>query len=66
MATISLMDDFQLKIHFDGWDELYDFWFDSESNDLHPVGWCEKTGHPLESPPCEWDFLNNNLTMDTL
>ena len=56
MATISLIDEFQLKIHFDGWDEMYDFWFDSESNDLHPVGWCEKTGHPLEIPPCECDF----------
>ncbi len=53
LATVALIDNFQLKIHFDGWDDLYDYWFDSASNDLHPMGWGEKTGHPLESPPCE-------------
>eukprot|EP00794_Sanderia_malayensis_P011085 gene11085-12253_t len=51
LATIVQLDNFQLKIHFDGWDEFYDYWFDSASNDLHPVGWGEKTSHPVEPPP---------------
>ena len=53
VASVSQLDSFQVKIHFDGWDDMYDFWFDSASNDLHPICWCEKTGHPLEPPPCE-------------
>lgn len=61
VATISLIEDFQLKIHFDGWDEMYDFWFDSESNDLHPVGWCDKTGYTLEPPPSFLDAQDTTL-----
>ncbi len=28
-----------LKVHFDGWDEDYDQWMDSNSVDIYPVGW---------------------------
>uniref|UniRef100_A0A673JI44 Lethal(3)malignant brain tumor-like protein 4 n=1 Tax=Sinocyclocheilus rhinocerous TaxID=307959 RepID=A0A673JI44_9TELE len=38
------------QIHFDGWSEEYDYWLDADSPDLHPVGWCQKTGHPLQHP----------------
>ena len=39
-----------MQIHFDGWDSVYDFWEDDDSADVHPVGWCSKTGHPLVAP----------------
>ncbi|KAM6455613.1 lethal(3)malignant brain tumor-like protein 1 isoform 2-T3 [Liasis olivaceus] len=39
-----------LEIHFDGWSHIYDFWIDSDHPDIHPVGWCSKTGHPLQPP----------------
>ncbi|OCT92114.1 hypothetical protein XELAEV_18015171mg [Xenopus laevis] len=38
-------------LHFDGWSSLYDFWVDVDSPDIHPVGWCAKTGHALQLPP---------------
>ncbi|MEE6528677.1 hypothetical protein FKM82_031336, partial [Ascaphus truei] len=41
----------RIKLHFDGWSSLYDFWVDADSPDIHPVGWCAKTGHPLQLPP---------------
>ena len=42
-----------LKINFIGWPPKYDFWIDEKSSDLHPVDWCAKTGHYLESPLCK-------------
>jgi len=39
-----------VRVHFDGWDATFDQWCDFECLDLFPVGWCEKTGHPLQPP----------------
>ncbi|KAL0985413.1 hypothetical protein UPYG_G00156560 [Umbra pygmaea] len=50
VATIAEVEDHRLRIHFDGWSEEYDYWVDADSSDLHPVGWCQKTGHPLQHP----------------
>ncbi|XP_066529581.1 lethal(3)malignant brain tumor-like protein 4 isoform X2 [Hoplias malabaricus] len=50
VATISDTDDHRVKIHFDGWSEEYDYWLDADSTDLHPMSWCQKTGHPLQHP----------------
>jgi len=49
-ATVAEVNEYRLRIHFDGWDDIYDDWFESESLDLYPCGWCEKTGHALETP----------------
>ena len=53
VATIVELEEFRLKIHFDGWSSIYDYWFDTDSVDLHPVKWAHRTGHPLEPPPCK-------------
>ncbi|XP_074832742.1 lethal(3)malignant brain tumor-like protein 3 isoform X2 [Carettochelys insculpta] len=50
VATITEKEDHRIKIHFDGWDHSYDFWVDADSPDIHPVGWCAKTGHTLQLP----------------
>ncbi|KAM8810197.1 LOW QUALITY PROTEIN: lethal(3)malignant brain tumor-like protein 3 [Eudromia elegans] len=50
VATIVDTDDHRIKIHFDGWDSIYDYWTDVDSPDIHPAGWCAKTGHPLQPP----------------
>ncbi|XP_028983721.1 lethal(3)malignant brain tumor-like protein 4 isoform X2 [Betta splendens] len=50
VATIVDTEDHRLKIHFDGWSSEYDYWVETDSPDLHPVGWCQKTGHPLQHP----------------
>ncbi|XP_058712209.1 lethal(3)malignant brain tumor-like protein 3 isoform X5 [Poecile atricapillus] len=50
VATIVDKDNHRVKIHFDGWDHHYDFWVDADSPDIHPVGWCDKTGHALQVP----------------
>ncbi|XP_043946043.1 lethal(3)malignant brain tumor-like protein 1 [Protopterus annectens] len=50
VATVEDMDEHRIKIHFDGCSHAYDFWIDSDHPDIHPVGWCSKTGHPLQTP----------------
>uniref|UniRef100_A0A1A8CYL8 L(3)mbt-like 1b n=1 Tax=Nothobranchius kadleci TaxID=1051664 RepID=A0A1A8CYL8_NOTKA len=51
VATIAaVVEDHRLKVHFDGWSCEYDYWVETDCPDLHPVGWCQKTGHPLQYP----------------
>lgn len=50
VATIADIEDYKIKIHFDGWDDSYDYWVDDDSSDIHPAGWCLKTVHPLTPP----------------
>ncbi|KAJ8373216.1 hypothetical protein AAFF_G00267080 [Aldrovandia affinis] len=50
VASIADLEEHRLKVHFDGWSGEYDYWLDADSPDLHPVGWCQKTGHPLQNP----------------
>ncbi|XP_076874931.1 lethal(3)malignant brain tumor-like protein 1 isoform X2 [Brachyhypopomus gauderio] len=51
VASVQEVDTHRIKIHFDGWSQVYDEWADSDHPDIHPVGWCESTGHPLKPPP---------------
>lgn len=50
VASVEDVKDHMLKIRFDGWPENHAYWVDDDSTDIHPVGWCQKTGHPLEAP----------------
>ncbi|XP_002666454.2 lethal(3)malignant brain tumor-like protein 1 isoform X1 [Danio rerio] len=37
-------------VHFDNWDDTYDYWCDSSSPYIHPIGWCHERGLPLTPP----------------
>lgn len=50
VATINVVRDHQIRVSFDGWPDRNSYWVDDDSTDIHPVGWCHKTGHPLEPP----------------
>lgn len=50
VATVADVLGDKILIHFDGWDDIYDYWSDPTSPYLHPVGWCQANGVPL-SPP---------------
>ncbi|XP_038665648.1 lethal(3)malignant brain tumor-like protein 1 isoform X4 [Scyliorhinus canicula] len=56
VATIIDIDDQRITIHFDGWSYNYDLWFDADHHDIHPAGWCAKTGHPLQPPLTSQDL----------
>nr|XP_045375319.1 lethal(3)malignant brain tumor-like protein 1 isoform X1 [Camelus bactrianus] len=50
VASVEDVEDHQIKLHLDGWNHAYDFWIDADHPDIHPAGWCSKTGHPLQPP----------------
>lgn len=41
---------YHIKIHWEGWLSIYDTWIEDDSPELHPVGYCEATGHELQPP----------------
>lgn len=54
VATVASLQPPQgLLLHWDGWPPgpAGDCFVDEDSPDIHPAGWCAKTGHPLEPPP---------------
>ncbi|XP_072460373.1 lethal(3)malignant brain tumor-like protein 4 isoform X2 [Notamacropus eugenii] len=55
VASVVDVEDQRIKVHFDGWSHKYDYWMDVDSPDIHPIGWCSMTGHPLEVPYREKD-----------
>ncbi|XP_069743097.1 lethal(3)malignant brain tumor-like protein 3 isoform X2 [Narcine bancroftii] len=57
VATVIDTDDHRIMIHFDGWNHDYDYWIDADSVDIHPAGWCAKTGHPLQPPISPLDLV---------
>lgn len=50
VATVADVLGDKILIHFDGWEDIYDYWSDPTSPYIHQVGWCQLTGKPL-SPP---------------
>eukprot|EP00058_Branchiostoma_floridae_P024154 XP_002609644.1 hypothetical protein BRAFLDRAFT_123562 [Branchiostoma floridae] len=56
VATIVDTDEARVKVHFDGWADIYDYWEDADSPDMHPATWCAKTGHPIQGPPSPADL----------
>ena len=57
VATIVDVNELQIKVHFDGWDTIYDDWLDVDSRDIHPVNWCHYAGYPLHPPVDESKIL---------
>lgn len=50
VCTIAEKCGFRLKLHFDCYSSLYDFWVDADSANIFPAGWCFKTGREIEWP----------------
>lgn len=49
-ATITMVDEYEIKVLFIGWPEKYAYWVDDDSSDIHPMNWAHRTGHPIEPP----------------
>ncbi|XP_023229945.1 lethal(3)malignant brain tumor-like protein 3 isoform X1 [Centruroides sculpturatus] len=50
VASVTDVMDNRFLIHFDGWDDIYDYWADPTSPYIHPVNWCKETGNVLIPP----------------
>ncbi|XP_019112290.1 lethal(3)malignant brain tumor-like protein 1 [Larimichthys crocea] len=50
VATVTDVVDDRFLVHFDNWDDTYDYWCDSSSPYIHPIGWCKERNLPLTPP----------------
>lgn len=51
VATVDDVIGDYILVHFDGWEKDYDYWANSQSPFIRPVGWCEANNQILTSPP---------------
>lgn len=49
-ATVGAINGDKIHVTFDGWRGAFDYWCRYDSRDIFPVGWCQKSGHPLQPP----------------
>jgi hypothetical protein len=57
VATVRDVLENRILIHFDGWDQKYDYWTDISSSNIHPINW-HKIGYGLVPPPGR--FIHSN------
>ncbi|KAF3829934.1 hypothetical protein GH733_001885 [Mirounga leonina] len=62
VATIADIVEDRLLVHFDNWDDSYDYWCDVNSPYVQPVGWCQENGRTLIAP----QVLLNGIAKVTL
>ena len=67
LATVIAKSGPLILLRYEGYqdDNSADFWCNSQSSEIHPVGWCAKTKHALRPPKgvfnnslCFFDILN--------
>lgn len=61
VCTVLEKKGYRLKLHFDGFDSIYDFWVNADSLDIFPPGWCEMTNRTLQPPK---NFTDNEFNWD--
>nr|XP_046919359.1 lethal(3)malignant brain tumor-like protein 4 [Dermatophagoides farinae] len=50
VATIKDILNDQILIHFDGWDDSFDYWTPVTSPLIHPINWCKSKSKCLTAP----------------
>ena len=49
-ATVTNVIGNYFLVHFDEWDDSYDYWCQDDCPYIHPVGWCAENGKKLNTP----------------
>ena len=50
VATVADMYGDKVLVHFDGWEDDYDYWCYYNSPHIHHVGWCQENLKTLSAP----------------
>ena len=50
VSSVNNVVDNLFLIHFDEWDDSFDYWCKDDSPYIHPVGWCHENQVPLVPP----------------
>nr|XP_019541705.2 uncharacterized protein LOC109412531 isoform X1 [Aedes albopictus]XP_029729154.1 uncharacterized protein LOC109412531 isoform X1 [Aedes albopictus]XP_029729155.1 uncharacterized protein LOC109412531 isoform X1 [Aedes albopictus] len=54
VASVTDKIDNRILVHFDGWDERYDYWVDIRSPYIHHIDWHHENGYNITPPP-DWN-----------
>ena len=57
VASINNVMGDQFLIHFDEWDDLYDYWCRHDNPYIHSKGWCQEKGITLVPPTGTWSVM---------
>lgn len=50
VVSVAEVQGYRMRLHFDEYSELYDYWVNADCPDIFPPGWCEKNGRTLRPP----------------
>lgn len=50
VVSVAEVQGYRMRLHFDEYPDVYDFWVNADSIDIFPPGWCEKNGRALKPP----------------
>uniref|UniRef100_A0A146M3L5 Lethal(3)malignant brain tumor-like protein 3 n=1 Tax=Lygus hesperus TaxID=30085 RepID=A0A146M3L5_LYGHE len=50
VSSVAGVIDNRILVHFDSWSDVYDYWVETSSPYIHPVGWCEERNRELTPP----------------
>lgn len=50
VVSVAEVQGYRIRLHFDDFPDVYDYWVNADSVDIFPPGWCEKNGRSLKPP----------------
>ncbi len=64
LATVVTVLGPRIRLRFDGCGTTEDIWRLPDSDDIHPVGWCEGNRGLLQAPTGSYSFISPLLKRD--
>lgn len=50
VATVAGVIENRILVHFDSWGDIYDYWVETSSPYIRPIGWSKENNHELTPP----------------
>lgn len=50
VVSVAEVQGYRMRLHFDEYLDVYDYWVNADCIDIFPAGWCEKNGRSLKPP----------------
>lgn len=57
VVSVAEVQGYRMRLHFDEYPDMFDFWVNADCPDIFPAGWCEKNGRSLK-PPASYSRSN--------
>lgn len=50
VVSVAEVQGYRMRLHFDDYPDMYDYWVNADCIDIFPPGWCDKNGRTLRAP----------------